>query len=161
MKIPNDTGDFRLIDRKVVEALKGMPERHRYLRGMNAWTGFKQYAFEYDREERKQGKSKYSLKKMMRLAADGIMSMSLKPLNMVFMLGIVLSILGLGLIAAFIAVWAIKAFYPALLLASLMVFLSGLIITSYGILGAYIGRIYDEVRNRPLYIIKEMINFKD
>jgi dolichol-phosphate mannosyltransferase len=160
-KIPEDAGDFRLLDRKVVNLMNNMPEHNRYLRGMSAWIGFNQCPIEYTREERKEGVSKYSFKKMLSLAADGAVSMSGRPLRLVLTGGSAISFLGcLGLIALII-VWIVESFNPIILLCSLMALFSGLIMISAGILGAYIGRIYDEAKDRPLYIIKEMINFKE
>lgn len=159
--IPLDVGDFRLLDRKVVDVMNEMTEHNRYLRGMSAWAGFTQAALPYTREERKQGTSKYTLKKMTKLAADGALSMSLKPLKMIMVFGIILFILSIiGLIALSI-IWLINSFNTTILIISIMTLLTGLILISMGILGAYLGRIYDEVKGRPLYIIKEMINFKE
>jgi len=159
--IPEDVGDFRLLDRKVVDVMNNMPEHNRYLRGMSAWAGFKQCPIEYTREERKEGKSKYTLKKMTKLAADGALSMSTKPLNFIMKAGLIMTFLGVLGIIAFIVLWIVRLYSAVLLLAGIMVFTGGLIISSLGIIGAYVGRIYDEVKMRPLYIIKEMINFKE
>lgn len=160
-KIPLDVGDFRLLDRKVVDVMNNMTEHNRYLRGMSAWAGFTQCPINYTREERKEGKSKYTFSKMTKLAADGAMSMSSKPLRALNSLGVLLITTGLLGLLGMIIVWSIDAFYSAILICSLMSVFSGLIILSMGILGAYISRIYDEVKGRPLYIIKEMINFKE
>ena len=159
--IPEDAGDFRLLDRKVVDVMNRMPEHNRYLRGMSAWAGFKQYPLEYVREERKEGKSKYTLRKMLRLASDGAISMSGKLLKYVGLGGMALTLIGnVGLITAII-IWILYGLPSVLLLASLMGFFTGLLLLALGILGAYIGRIYDETKGRPLYVIKETFNYKE
>lgn len=159
--IPEDVGDFRLLDRKVINVMNEMTEHNRYLRGMSAWSGFRQCPISYTREERKTGVSKYSLKKMTKLAADGALSMSLKPLKIIFNLVFLVGFIGGGLMIAFIAMLIMGNFSSTLLILSAMNILGAIILFSLGILGAYIGRIYDEAKNRPLYIIKEMINFKE
>jgi dolichol-phosphate mannosyltransferase len=138
-----------------------MPEHNRYLRGMSAWAGFKKYPLEYVREERKEGKSKYTLKKMLRLASDGAISMSGKLLKYVGGAGAALTLIGgAGLITSII-IWIVNALPSVLLLSSLMCFFTGLLLLALGILGAYIGRIYDETKGRPLYVIKETLNYKE
>lgn len=153
--IPPDTGDFRLMDRCVVDQLKNLPERNRFLRGLVCWVGFKKIGIKYDRAERTAGTSKYPLKKMVRLAVDGITGFSSSPLKISFYLGVFATIIGFG-----VFIWSIleKILSPATTLpgwASLMtaiVFFSGVQLMTIGILGAYIGRIYDEIKQRPLYI---------
>ena len=153
--IPPDTGDFRLMDRCVVNQLTNLPERSRFLRGLVCWVGFNKIGVKYDRAERTAGTSKYPLKKMMRLAFDGITGFSSAPLKISFYLGFTAVIVGFGLL-----VWSIleKFLNPATTVpgwASLMtaiVFFGGVQLISIGILGEYIGRIYDEVKQRPLYI---------
>ena len=153
--IPPDTGDFRLMDRCVVNQLKNLPERSRFLRGLVRWVGFKKIGVKYDRAERTAGTSKYPLKKMVRLAFDGITGFSSAPLKLSFYLGLFAAIVGFG-----VFVWSIleKILSPATTVpgwASLMtaiVFFAGVQLISIGILGEYIGRIYDEVKQRPLYI---------
>ena len=153
--IPPDTGDFRLMDRCVVNQLKNLPERSRFLRGLVCWVGFKKIGVNYDRAERTAGTSKYPLKKMMRLAFDGITGFSSAPLKISFYLGLFATIVGFG-----VFVWSIleKFLSPATTVpgwASLMtaiVFFAGVQLLTIGILGEYIGRIYDEVKQRPLYI---------
>ena len=153
--IPPDTGDFRLMDRCVVNQLKNLPERSRFLRGLVCWVGFKKIGVKYDRAERTAGTSKYPLKKMMRLAFDGITGFSSAPLKISFYLGLIATIVGFG-----VFVWSIleKFLSPATTVpgwASLMtaiVFFAGVQLLTIGILGEYIGRIYDEVKQRPLYI---------
>jgi dolichol-phosphate mannosyltransferase len=159
--IPVDTGDFRLMSRRVVEALKHSRERHRFLRGMVSWAGFNQTGIEYDREERFSGTTKYPLKKMLKFAIDGITSFSDVPLKFASFMGFTVS--GAAFIYAVIII-LFKAFHfgtpeYARGWASTMVvilFLGGVQLIGIGILGEYLGRIYDEVKGRPLYLISEI-----
>ena len=157
--IPADTGDFRLMDRSVVDVLRQMPERHRFLRGMVAWTGFRQTAIAYDRPERFAGQTKYPLVKMLRYALDGLLSFSTKPLQMAVALGLLtvgLSMLGIVyalVMRVFTSVWVEG--WTALMIAVL--FLGGVQLLSLGIIGEYVGRIYGEVQRRPLYVIRHRI----
>lgn len=161
VSIPVDTGDFRLMSRRVVEALKRSRERHRFLRGMVSWVGYNQTGVEYDRQERLSGTTKYPLKKMLKFAIDGITSFSDVPLRFASWLGFIVST------AAFIYAVIIvlfKAFHfgtPEYTRgwASTMVvilFLGGVQLMGIGILGEYLGRIYDEVKARPLYLISDI-----
>ena len=159
--IPKDTGDFRLVDRKVVDVINTLPEHNKFLRGLFSWVGFEQKAFEYERKERFAGKTKYPLKKMLKLASDGIISFSTKPLKLVGGLGI-LSIC----ISFFIFIYSILSYifkwnnltpgWTSLMIT--MTFLSGVILISLWMIGEYISRIYDECKNRPQYIINKKIN---
>jgi dolichol-phosphate mannosyltransferase len=162
-EIPVDAGDFRLLDRKVVEQLKNMRERSRFLRGMVSWVGFKQCKLEYVRERRFAGDTKYPLKKMLAFAIDGMLSFSRVPLRLSTLLGFICACFSfIFILYGFI----IKSFFPAyaipgwasIFIASL--FLGGVQLICLGILGEYIGRIYEEVKKRPLYIIDEEVNFK-
>lgn len=159
--IPLDTGDFRLMSRDVVNTLRAMPERDRFVRGMVSWVGFKQTALPYKRAERFAGESKYPLRKMLRFATDGILSFSTKPLQMSVVLGMfcaslalvgILYVLGLRL---FTSIWVEG--WTGLMIAVL--FLGGVQLICVGILGEYIGRIYNEVKKRPLYVVQEYIGF--
>jgi len=156
VNIPLDTGDFRLIDRRVADILLTLREKNRFIRGLVSWVGFRQTALEYVREERRAGKTKYSLKKMLRLSMDGLTSFSLKPLQ--FATGSGLLIAGLSslflLASAARLIWSpgATAFWSLLIALSLLV--NGITLICIGILGEYVGRIYDEARNRPLYILK-------
>jgi dolichol-phosphate mannosyltransferase len=160
--IPSDTGDFRLMSRAVVDILKQMPERHRFLRGMVAWTGFRQTAIPYDRPERFAGETKYPLGKMVRYALDGILSFSIKPLQIAIALGLLAAGLAVaGIVYAlvlrlFTSVWVEG--WTALMIAVL--FLGGVQLVALGIIGEYIGRIYGEVQRRPLYVLREVIGFE-
>ena len=162
--IPVDTGDFRLIDRKVCDVFRRLQEKNRFIRGLVSWIGFRQTYVEYVREERLAGETKYPLKKMMRFAMDGILSFSYIPLKIASFLGFLIS--GLSFLYL-IFVLIQKLFYPAGLLpgwtsivAVLLIF-NGIILILLGVIGEYIGRIYDEVRNRPLYIIDKKVNLDD
>lgn len=162
--IPVDTGDFRLIDRKVCEALKQLPERSRYVRGLMSWVGFKQTAIEFERSERFAGETKYPLKKMLKLAMDGIMSFSYKPLRIASYLGTFLSLasflyLIFVLLQKLIFPESAQSGWASIIAVSL--FFNGIILLMLGIIGEYIGRIYDEAKGRPLYIISELKNMED
>jgi glycosyltransferase involved in cell wall biosynthesis len=161
--IPRDTGDFRLIDRKVCDTMKKMNEKNRFLRGMVNWVGFRQTAVEYVRDQRWAGETKYPLKKMLKLAADGILSFSYKPLKLATYIGFLLSVSGF--------IYLIYVLYQKLftdktlagwasIIAVNLVF-NGITLLILGILGEYVGRIYEEVKGRPLYIVKEVVGFHD
>ena len=153
--IPLDTGDFRLLDKAVADEFKVLREHNRFLRGMSAWLGYNAVPVEYVREERCAGKSKYTLKKMLRLAADGIFGFSSRPLTLIGWAGLaVLCIALLGLIAT-IACAAVTGVPGWLWAVCALVLLDGVILCAMGVQGAYTQRIYDEVKGRPLYIIKE------
>jgi len=153
VKIPMNTGDFRLLDRQVVQVMNSMRERHRFLRGMSAWVGFKSIGVSYKRAARFAGKSKYPLKKMLKLALTAITSFSFLPLQIATWLGVAsITISILGLVAMIILRLTGSQFLAgqsATLIA--VIFFGGVQLLSLGIIGEYIGRIYDEVRGRPLY----------
>ncbi len=160
IEIPLDTGDFRLLDRKALDAMLRMPERHRLLRGMSSWVGFRQYGLEYDRAARFAGTTKYPLRKMLSLALDGIVSFSTIPLRILMLagfgaaalafLGIVYSLVVRLMTSSWVSGWT------TLLVAVLM--MGGLQIIGVGIAGEYIGRIYTEVKQRPLYLTRSVLN---
>ena len=153
--IPLHTGDFRLLDKAVADEFKVLREHNRFLRGMSAWLGYNAVPVEYVREERRTGKNKYTLKKMLRLAADGIFGFSSRPLTLIGWAGLaVLCIALLGLIAT-IACAAVTGVPGWLWAVCALVLLDGVILCAMGVQGAYTQRIYDEVKGRPLYIIKE------
>lgn len=161
VEIPLDTGDFRLMSRPVVDVLKAMPERHRFVRGMVAWIGFRQIALPYVRVERAAGTSKYPLRKMLRFAIDGILSFSTKPLQLSVALGLISATLAIfGILYAlalriFTSIWVEG--WTALMIAVL--FIGGVQLFSLGILGEYVGRIYSEVKRRPLYVIGQRVGY--
>ncbi len=164
VEIPVDTGDFRLIDAAVADALKQVPERNRYVRGLMSWVGFKQTALTFERSERFAGTTKYPLKKMLKLATDGIMSFSLKPLKIATWLGTFISLgsflyLIVVLVQKLFSLGSVQSGWASGIAATL--FLNGITLLILGIMGEYIGRIYDEVKNRPLYIFKETVNLED
>jgi glycosyltransferase involved in cell wall biosynthesis len=161
--IPKDTGDFRLIDKKVVQVFRNMPERNRFVRGMMSWIGFNQTFIEYERDERFAGETKYPLKKMIKFATDGIVSFSTKPLKIVSFLGVLSIVLSLVI---FIYSLISKMFIHETIagwasIVNIVAFFGGLQLISLGIVGEYVARIYEEAKNRPLYIIKSMKNFNE
>jgi len=157
VKIPLDTGDFRLLDRKVVNVMGQMRERHRFLRGMSAWVGYRQVGVKYDRKERFAGETKYPFKKMMQLALNAITSFSYFPLQMATYIGFIAA--GISIISIPVVVILRLSIQEALLGQATtliaVLFLGGVQMITLGILGEYIGRIYDEVKGRPLYIVSE------
>ena len=163
VEIPKDTGDFRLVDRKVVDVINSLPEHNKFLRGLFSWVGFKQYAYEYERKERFAGKTKYPLKKMIKLAQDGILSFSTKPLKIVGGLGILSVIISILILIYSIISYAfnLNSLTPGWTsLMCTMTFLGGVILISLWMIGEYIARIYDETKQRPQYIIDKTINIK-
>lgn len=162
LKIPEDTGDFRLMNRAAVDAFLRMPEHNRFLRGMFTWIGFRQTDVVFHRETRIAGETKYSLSQMLRLAMDGMISFSIKPLSFVLLLGTLLSMAGCIwlLLLLFMAIYG-RSGLSMSAIAALLLLLSGLIILSVGIVGVYVGRVYDEAKGRPLYIIAERQGFDD
>ena len=156
--IPLDTGDFRLLDKKVADVFLKMREHNRFLRGMSGWMGFDAVPVEYVRHERQAGKTKYTLKKMLRLAFDGILGFSYKPMSLALYAGAALGVIGmLGLIALIIIAATIGC-APWLWAVDGLVLINALTLAAIGVQGAYLNRIYDEVRGRPLYIAAETIN---
>lgn len=157
VKIPMDTGDFRLMDRKVVEVMNKMREKNRFLRGMSAWVGFRQIGVPYKRAARHAGETKYPFRKMLKLAITAITGFSYFPLQLATYLGFIsagLSILAIPLVILF-RVIAGQAFLGQASTLIAVLFLGGVQLISLGILGEYIGRVYDEVKGRPLYIVSE------
>jgi glycosyltransferase involved in cell wall biosynthesis len=164
VELPLDAGDFRLIDRKVVDALKTIREENRYMRGLVSWVGFKQTAMPYEREARFAGETHYPLRKMMHFAADGITSFSEKPLKVAISLGTLVTGVAF-LMAMFIIVGKVLdpdsqlPGYASLMAVSL--FLGGIQLLTIGILGQYIGRTYREAKGRPLYVVANRINLDE
>jgi len=161
VEIPVDTGDFRLIDRKVLDVLKSMPERNRYVRGLISWIGFRQTAEEYVREERFAGETKYPLRKMLKLAADGLTSFSYKPLRLATFLGSTVSMFSV-LYFLYIIIRNIVAepnLSPLYTVGGIIILLNGVTLLMLGIIGEYISRICDEAKGRPQYVIAEKEGF--
>lgn len=160
--IPLDTGDFRLMDRKVVEVMKLLREKNRFIRGLVAWVGFRQIALPYVRHRRLAGTTKYPLRKMLRLAWDGITAFSNKPLKVAAYLGLALSLFSfLYLVAIVVAKLLGKSTVPGwAFLAVMNLFFSGIILIILGIMGEYLGRMYEEAKNRPLYIVDRIVEGK-
>lgn len=160
-KMPFDTGDFRLLDRRVVDAVNSMPERARFLRGMVSWTGFRQVSLPYARAPRHAGTTKYPLTKMFRFAMDGIISFSLVPLKLAIWTGfLAICIAVAGIVAAIIDRMLNRDLprgWASLFVAVL--FMGGVQLVSLGIIGEYLGRIYTEVKGRPLYVVQERLGF--
>ncbi len=157
VKIPLDTGDFRLLDRKIVDVMNSMREKHRFLRGMSSWIGFKQIGVEYKRAARLSGVTKYPFKKMIKFAQDGITGFSYFPLQIATYIGFVAAVLGVVAIPVVIIerLAGSQAFYGQASTLIAVLFFGGVQLISLGILGEYIGRIYDEVKGRPLYIVSD------
>ena len=157
VKIPVDTGDFRLMDRKVVDVLKQMRERHRFPRGMSAWVGFKQVGVKYKRAARVAGVTKYPFRKMLKLALNAITGFSYFPLQVATYFGFFsagVSILAIPVVA-YMRMTGSQAFFGQATTLIAVLFLGGVQLISLGILGEYIGRLYDEAKGRPLYIVRE------
>lgn len=162
--IPVDTGDFRLIDRKVCDAMKQISERNRYVRGIVSWLGFKSAPVEFERKKRFAGTTKYPLKKMIKFASDAIMSFSYKPLKIATFLGVIVSVLSFVMLLVMIVLklFNIGTYVDGWTsLAVISLFLNGIVLMILGIIGEYIGRIYDEAKDRPLYVIREVVNFTE
>lgn len=157
-EIPVDTGDFCLIDQRVVEVLNTLPERSRFIRGLRSWVGFQQARYEYERDKRMLGSSKYSLSKLMKLAADGILNFSKAPLRLATYAGLMAILAGFAYLFYIAIAWLQGIPIPRgfISLAILIIFFSGVQLFTMGILGAYIGRIFDEVKGRPIAIISDI-----
>jgi dolichol-phosphate mannosyltransferase len=161
--IPLDTGDFRLMGRNVVDVLKQMPERHRFVRGMVAWVGFNQTAMSYERAKRFAGTSKYPLRKMLRFATDGILAFSSKPLQLSTNIGMlasglaVVGIIYVLFLRLFTSIWVEG--WTALMITVL--FMGGVQLVSLGVIGEYLARVYNEAKARPLYVIQEQIGYEE
>lgn len=156
LNLPLDTGDFRLMGKKAVEAFKRLPERHRFTRGLVTWLGFSQVGVTYERAPRYAGSSKYPLRKMLRLAFDAITSFSHAPLQVATGLGFLVSAFAFVYIVVALALKLAGGFQPGYTsLVATMLFLGGVQLVMVGLLGEYVGRIYDEVKRRPLYLVAE------
>jgi dolichol-phosphate mannosyltransferase len=168
IEMPLDAGDFCVMSRRAVDQLNSLPERRRYLRGLRAWIGYRQTGLEYEREARAFGKAKYTFSKLLRLGFDGIFNFSYKPLQILMILGHVIAfgtfLLALLVLAQYVGNITILGYNPheargwtSLILA--MLFLSGVQLIGIGVLGEYVGRLFDEVKGRPIFLVKEEINF--
>jgi polyisoprenyl-phosphate glycosyltransferase len=163
IEIPLDVGDFRLLDRKVVDVLLAMPERDRFLRGMVSWIGFKQVAVIYDRHSRRAGQSKYPLMKMLRFAIDGVISFSFVPLRLAIWVGfgaIAVSFAGI-IYALLIRLYTSDWVRGWASIFTAVLFIGGVQLITLGIVGEYVGRIYAEIKRRPLYVTRERLGFAD
>ena len=161
--IPPNTGDFRLLDRQVVEAIKQMPERTRFMKGLFAWVGYKQTSILFDREPRFGGKTTWNYWKLWNFALDGITSFSFFPLKVWSYIGLVVSFISL-VYASFLIIRTLifgidVAGYASLMVAVL--FFGGIQLITLGIIGEYLGRVYEEVKRRPLYFVRDAYGFKD
>ncbi len=154
--VPLNTGDFRLVDRAVVDAITAMPEGGRFLRGMFAWAGFRQIGVAFDRPQRHAGKTKYPLGKMIRLATDGLLSFSSLPLKMALHVGWIVAAVSFlyGLVAIITRLGPFAAAPGWASLVVLVTFLGGVQLMALGVLGQYLARVFDEVRHRPLYLVR-------
>jgi dolichol-phosphate mannosyltransferase len=160
--LPVDTGDFRLIDKHVIEAFKNLPEKNKYIRGLISWIGFKQVPITYVRDERFAGETKYPLSKMIKFASTSLLYFSKKPLKLALTIGLISILIGIGL-----AVWVITGLiyrtnsivpgWASTIIA--LIFFGGIQLLTIGVLGEYLGNMFEEIKNRPEYIVHEKINF--
>ena len=159
IELPVDAGDFRLMDRRALEALLAMPERSRFLRGMTVWIGFTQTGVPYQREARAAGSTKFTPRKMLRFSFDAIASFSYFPLQLATVLGFVISLLAFIAIPLTIIARYSNIFVPGISSTLVAIFLlGGIQLMTIGVIGEYVGRIYDEVKRRPLYVVRERTN---
>jgi polyisoprenyl-phosphate glycosyltransferase len=162
-RLPLDAGDFGLMSRRVVDQVRRMPERQRYLRGLRSWVGFRQIAIPLDRAERHSGKSKYGLLKLLRLASDGIFAFSVVPLRIATLVGLLA--VASSMLYALYSIYAKFVIHRAPLgftaIVFLVTFLSGTLLVSLGIVGEYVGRVYEEIKSRPVYIVQRKIGLSN
>ena len=161
IEIPRNVGDFRLVDRKVLAEINQMPEHSRYIRGMVAWTGFKHTFVDYHRPDRERGESNYTIGKLAKLGMDGVFNFSMLPLRLGFLMGFISIISGMGLLLyQIIDVLVTGAYYHLYKWLGVVLFIfMGFMFMLFWVIGEYIGKIYDDVRKRPLFVISEMKNF--
>lgn len=159
VEMPKDIGDFRLVSHRVAEDLRGMRERHRYIRGMIPWLGYKSFALQYERHARFAGETKYPMKKMIGLAFDAALSFSTRPLDLALRFGVLLTMIGFaGLTYATYLRFATDAFAAGLVsIMFLIAFFSGIQIALIGLVGVYVARIFEEVKDRPLYVVSRIL----
>ena len=166
--IPVDTGDFRLMDRRVVDTIARMREHHRFMRGLSVWVGFKQAGVPYRRHARSAGETKYPLRKMLKFALDGITSFSYLPLQLATYMGFITAAISLLFLVAVVVMRLLytgdpadSAFYGQASTLAMVLFIGAVQLISIGIIGEYVGRIYDEVKGRPLYIVAQALGFEE
>ena len=164
VEIPKDTGEFRLVDRKIIDVINNLPEHNKFLRGLFSWVGFKQVPYEYERKERVKGETKFTLRKMLRLAKDGIFSFSTKPIESIGKLGLFCILVSFVFLIYILVLYMLQS--ESLVrgwssIVFVVTFFSGIQLLSLWIMAQYIERIYDESKNRPNYIIERKINFKE
>lgn len=163
IELPENVGDFRVMDRKVVDALQRLPERTRFMKGLFAWLGFRQVTIEFDRPSRQDGEAKQSLKRLVRLASDGLISFSTLPLRIWGYIGFVVAVLALAYMVYIVLKTLIFGIdTPGFAtIVTVLLFFNGLMMINMGILGAYIARIFTEVKSRPLYLVQSRVNFAE
>ena len=161
--LPVDTGEFRLMDRKVCDAVNSLREKHRYIRGLVSWVGFKQVAYEYVRVERFAGVTKYPLRKMMSFAMDAITAFSYKPLKLATTLGFIISLCSFIYLVVILWQWVFTDSTIAgwASTVGLISFTQGIVLMILGLMGEYMGRIFEEVKNRPIYIVHEVLGYDE
>ena len=162
VELQHNSGDFRLLDRRALDALLSMRERNRFLRGMTVWVGYRQAAVPYTRDRRFAGKTKYTLPKMLRFSLDAISSFSHRPLQLATLLGFIISTLAFIAIPIVIVLRILGSYLPGFSSLTIAVLLlGGIQLIAIGIIGEYVGRIYDEVKGRPLYLVRSRVNIPD
>jgi dolichol-phosphate mannosyltransferase len=160
--LAHDSGDFRLMDRQALDALLSMRERSRYLRGMTVWIGYTSAAVSYERDARHAGETKYTLSKMLRFSLDAIASFSHLPLQAATVLGFIFSLVAFTAIPVVLLLKALGSYLPGFSTITVVILLlGGIQLIAVGIIGEYVGRIYDEVKRRPLYLVRERRNIAD
>jgi polyisoprenyl-phosphate glycosyltransferase len=162
VELQHNSGDFRLLDRRALDALLSMRERNRFLRGMTVWVGYRQAAVPYTRDRRFAGKTKYTIPKMLRFSLDAISSFSHRPLQLATLLGFIISTLAFIAIPVVIVLRILGSYLPGFSSLTIAVLLlGGIQLIAIGIIGEYVGRIYDEVKGRPLYLVRSRVNIPD
>jgi glycosyltransferase involved in cell wall biosynthesis len=163
VEVPLDAGDFSLLDEAVVEAIRSLPERNRFLRGLRSWVGFRQVALEYDRPPRSSGSPKYGLRKLSRLAVDGYVGFSSLPLRFAAFFGMAAGLAGFLLLVWILFGALTGTHLPGTLVptAALILFMGGVQLLVLGVVGEYLGRVYDEVRERPSYLVRRTVGFAE
>ena len=160
--LPQDAGDFRLLDRRALEAILAMPERNRFLRGMTVWVGFRQTAIAYERDPRYAGETKYTLRRMLRFSLDAISSFSYLPLQLATLLGFVFSAVAFLSLPLVVIARLADIYVPGVSsVLFVILLLGGIQLITVGLIGEYVGRIYDEVKRRPLYFVRERRNLPE